>query len=195
VLPISIFIAFFGGKLLADIWYKAPWKRLAKASICLIFAYAAVYPIQLDSLFLGESRFAAEQWINQHFHKGALVETFTPYNLLKYQPRFPPWVRVRSSELAAGTKWQPETGIDQGRLPNLYTGGEAPDYVVLSDFWYGRFLNDVPSDASRVLDDFFLGRTDYKLVATFHVPTLVPIDLTINPRIDIFARAKEKSPN
>jgi Dolichyl-phosphate-mannose-protein mannosyltransferase len=196
VLPISIFMAFFGGKLLADIWYKAPWKRLARASIGLVFAYAAVYSIQLDTLFLRESRFAAEQWINQHFQKGALVETFTPYNLLKYQPRFPPWVRVRSSELAAGTQWQLQTGLDQGRLPNLYTGREAPDYIVLSEFWYGRFLKDERTDANRVVRDLFLGYTDYKLVATFQVPTIVPINLfTINPRIDVFAKTKERNPN
>ena len=60
-----------------------------RAAICLIFAYAALFPIQLDLLFMGESRYAAERWIQEHFEQGALVETFAPHILLKYYPRFP----------------------------------------------------------------------------------------------------------
>jgi 4-amino-4-deoxy-L-arabinose transferase-like glycosyltransferase len=196
VLPISIIIAFFGGKLLAEVWYKAPWKNLTRAAICLTFAYAAVFPVQMDFLLIRESRYAAEQWLQKHFAKGALVETFTPYSLLKYYPRFPSWVKVRSSKLEAGTQWEPlELRADSVRLPNLYTGREAPDYIVLSGLWYERFMNDDMgnTDGRRVLSDLLQGHTDYTLVATFQTPTVVPIDLSINPRIDIFVRTTKAS--
>jgi 4-amino-4-deoxy-L-arabinose transferase-like glycosyltransferase len=194
VLPLSMIIAFFGGRLLADVWDKAPWKTLTRAAICLAFAYAAVFPIQLDLLLIGESRYAAEQWMQEHFKKGALVETFTPDPLLKYHPRFPSWVKVRSSKLEAGTRWEPlESKKDSVRLPNMYTGREAPDYIVLSELWYARFLQDDMADTHgrRVLNELFQGYTEYTLVATFQTPTVVKIDLSINPRIDIFARREQ----
>ena len=77
-------------------------------------------------------------------------------------------------------------------LPNLYTGREPPEYIVLSKFWYGGLLASEAehTDEARVLNDLFEGRTDYSLAATFETPTLVPIDgLSINSRIDIFARS------
>jgi 4-amino-4-deoxy-L-arabinose transferase-like glycosyltransferase len=193
VLPISIIIAFFGGKLLAEVWDGTQRKSLARAAICLAFVYAAIFPIQLNLLFLGESRYAAERWMHEHFEKGALVETFTPYPLLKYHPRFPSWVKVRSSKMQSGTLWEPlESGADATRVPNVYTGREPADFIVLSEFWYKRFLGGrmASNDAKRVLSDLFNGRTEYALVATFHVETIVPINLTINPRIHVFARSK-----
>jgi Dolichyl-phosphate-mannose-protein mannosyltransferase len=198
VLPISIIIAFFGGKFLAELWYGGPWKRLMRAAICLAFTYAGLFPLQLNFLFMAESRYAAEQWIQEHVEKGALVETFTPVSLLVYSPRFPPWIRLRSSKLEAGTRWEPEARIDRAHVPNIYTGRDAPDYIVLSRSWYGRFLTNesAASDESQVLSDLFENRTDYTLVATFQTPLLVPIDLKnlhINPRIDIFARTRSGS--
>jgi 4-amino-4-deoxy-L-arabinose transferase-like glycosyltransferase len=194
VLPISVIIAFFGGKLLAELWYKSPWKSLTRAAICLAFTYAAVFTIQLDLLLMADPRYAAEQWIQEHFEQGALVETFVPYTLHSYYPRFPSWVKVRSSKLEAGTQWEPlGSKANKAHLPNLYTGREAPDYIVLSGLWYKRFMRDnmVDTDAGRVLSELFHGHTDYTLVATFQTPTVVPIDLIINPRIDIFAKVKK----
>jgi hypothetical protein len=196
VLPIAIIMAFFGGKLLAELWYKAPWKSLMRAAICLVFAYAALFPIQLDLLFMGESRYAAERWIQEHFEQGALVETFAPHILLKYYPRFPSWVKVRSSKIEAGTQWEPQViKADEVNLPNLYTGREDPDYIVLSGLLLEKFMDDKlkDTDQGRVLSALFQGRTHYTLVATFKTHTIVPIgmDLPVNPRIDIFERTKK----
>jgi hypothetical protein len=187
-------MAFFGGKLLAEFWYKGPRKSLMRVAICLAFAYAALFPIQLDLLFIGESRYAAERWIQEHFEQGDLIETFAPHPLLKYYPRFPSWVKVRSSKIEAGTYWEPlVTRADMVGIPNLYTGREAPDYIVLSGLLYGQAMDDEMkgTEQGQVLSDLFQGRTDYALVATFKTPTIVPIDLTINPRIDIFKRTNK----
>ena len=191
VLPMGIIMAFFGGKLLADLWYTGPWMRLTRAAISLAFAYAAAFPMQLDILYLKESRYAAEQWMQEHFRQGAIVETFAPYVLHKYYPRFPSWVKVQSSKLESGTQWEPQA-LNRVRLPNLYTGREAPDYIVLSGKWYERYLKAraADTDQARVLRELFQGSTGYTLAAAFKTPTVVPIwTLPINPRILIFERA------
>ncbi len=74
-LPIGIFLAFFGGKLLADLWQQTRWKTLTRAAICAVVAYAALFPVQLDYLLLRGSRYQAEQWMQQHLPQGAIVET------------------------------------------------------------------------------------------------------------------------
>jgi len=189
ILPIAIIMAFFGGKVLADIWHRASFKVWVRTAICLIFAYAAFFPIHLNILLMQDSRYAAAEWMEKHFSEGDIVETFTPYVARRYNPRFPSWVKVRSSKLEAGTKWE-IYAIKKVREPNLYTGDEPADYIVLSEFWYRRFLEAeyAGSDHARVLDDLFEGRMGYTQVATFKSPEVVPIDLAVNPQILIFAR-------
>ena len=192
VLPIGIILAFFGGKLLADIWHSGPWEKLRRGAICLAFIYGGLFPAQLDLLLMGrESRYAAEQWIQQHFRKDAIVETFAAQNVrLGWDyPRFPHWIKVRRSKLEAGTQWIPyETPPDEVRFPNLYSGREAPDYIVLSEL-SGRVPRD--SEEEKILTALYQSRMGYALVATFKAPTIVPIRLLpVNPRIDIFERTE-----
>jgi 4-amino-4-deoxy-L-arabinose transferase-like glycosyltransferase len=188
VLPMSIILAFFGGKLLAEIWRRGPWAKLRRVAVCLVFAYAALYPIQLDLLLMGgDSRYAAELWMRERFRRGAIVETFAPsyLHLAWYYPRFPSWIKVRVGKYPPGAEWIPqETSPQKVRFPNLYLGREAPDYIVLKFFpANGNF------DQKSVFSDLFQGALGYTWVATFGTSTIVPIDgLTINPRIDIFER-------
>ena len=166
--------------------------KLRRGAICLAFAYAGLFPLQLDLLFMGgESRYAAEQWMQEHFKKEAIVETFAAHHhhLGWYYPRFPDWVRVRSSKLEAGTQWIPyKAPPDRRRFPNLYEGREAPDYIVLK-----FFDEEANVDQKPVLAALFHGRLGYSLVATFKTLTIVPVNLTMNPRIYIFERT-ENSP-
>jgi Dolichyl-phosphate-mannose-protein mannosyltransferase len=193
VLPIGIIIAFFGGKLLAELWLHGPWEKLRRVAICLVFAYAAFFAIELDLLLIRDPRYSAEQWLQENLGEGAIIETFAPRDTsFKHYPRFPSWVKVRSSKLAAGTEWEiRDSRPDRRIIPNLYMGREPPDCIVLSNYWYRELLIPEAENTAeaRVLQDFFQGRTDYTLRATFETPTLVPIHgLPINPRIDIFVR-------
>ncbi len=192
VLPIGIIIAFFGGKLLSEVWQQGPWQKLRRVAICVAYAYAALFAVQLDLLLLRDPRYAAEEWLQERLKPGDLIETFSPSDtFFKHYPRFPIWVKVRSSKLQSGTQWEIRE-TEHKMLPNLYTGREPPEYIVLSKFSYGGLLalKAEHSDEARVLNDLFEGRTDYSLAATFETPTLVPIDgLSINSRIDIFARS------
>jgi hypothetical protein len=101
-------------------------------------------------------------------------------------------VKVRSSKIEAGTDWEVrKIRADRKTLPNLYTGRENPDYIILTKYWYSRFMTPAAenTEQARVLTDFFEGRTEYTLVASFETPTFVPVNgLPINSRIDIFAK-------
>jgi hypothetical protein len=196
VLPIGIIMAFFGGKLVAEVWRQGPWTKLRRVAVSLVFAYAGLFAIQLDFLFINDPRYAAERWLQENLSEGAIVETFAPRDtFFKHYPRFPSWVKVRSSKLEAGTQWEiRETKPEKKMLPNLYAGRETPDYVIFSSYWYERLLRPEAenTEQARILKDFFEGRTGYALVATFATPTFVPMDhLPVNPRIDIFVRPNQ----
>ncbi|PON09941.1 hypothetical protein C2W62_52760, partial [Candidatus Entotheonella serta] len=77
--------------------------------------------------------------MQKHVKNGDIIETFAPYRFHKYYPRFPHGTRIRSSQLELGTQWVP-IPIDEVRMPNLYMSREAPDFIVLSDLWYHRFI-------------------------------------------------------
>jgi hypothetical protein len=86
-----------------------------------------------------------------------------------------------------GTEWMPHvTRPAQVRFPNLYLGRETPAYIVLS------FLRGQEAGMPRggLLTDRFQNCLGYTLVATFKVPTIVPILLHMNPRIDVFERTE-----
>ncbi len=193
VLPLGIVLSFFGGKLMADLWGRSAtgWRRLARAAIVLVFAYEAVFAIQLDYAIGRDSRYAAERWLAEHTRPGAIVETLTPPTLYNYYPRFPSCVKVRGSRLEAGTAWDVRVpSRDRVQMPNLYSGRGDPDYIVLSEIWYYRFLEDPETREAEVLRELFRGDLGYRAVAYFYTPTLVPIrELFMNPRILIFEKA------
>jgi hypothetical protein len=182
LIPVTIIMAFFGGRLLAEIWDWGARQRLLRVAVCLVFVYAALFPIQVDLLMLyGESRYAAERWMRQHMPPGTLVETFarSHLHLCWFWPRFPSWVKVRTSNFATSNQWEPRViKPEKIRLPNLYQGKESPDYIVLSSG--DRDL--------RTMSDLYNGRMGYKLVATFKASPFVPVDLQIDTRIDILER-------
>ncbi len=201
-LPLGIILAFFGGKLLDDLWQWRPWNTLMRAAICLVFAYAALFPIQLDHLFLRGSRYMAEQWMQEHFRDGTVVETFAENHLhLQWgYPRFPSWVKVRYSRVTASTAWEPVPALpDKIRLPNLDFGNrrDAPDYIMISGNQSdGVGLENGVGTTTRdqLIRHLFDGRLDYALVATLKTPTVVPIrSLIVNPYVYIFERRAERA--
>jgi hypothetical protein len=192
VLPIAIVLSFFGGKLLADLWQARPWRMVTRPAIAAAFAYATIFPLQLDLLFLEESRHDAERWLEQHVRAGDIIETFAPpWALGAYYPRFPARVRVRAGRLAEGTRWIAirDEALDP---PNAYFGTEPPDYIVLSDWWYLSFEGSAQHPAeARVLEELFDGRLGYTLVANFKKHERVfLLHLPINPRILVFQQAE-----
>jgi hypothetical protein len=98
VLPIAIVLGFFGGKLLADLWGAKGWRLITRPTIGAVFAFATIFPLQLDLLFLEESRHDAERWLEQHARAGDIIETFAvPYAIEAFYPRFPAGVKVKAA--------------------------------------------------------------------------------------------------
>ena len=194
VLPIGIIMAFFGGKIISEVWQQGPWQNLRRVAVCLVFGYAAFFVVQLDWLFLNDPRYAAEKWLQEHLRKGAIVETFAPQDsFFKHYPRVPTWVKVRSSKLEAGTNWEVRNiRPDRQTLPNHYAGREDADYIILTKYmtdWYGGWMENTKQ--AQILKDLFEGRTAYALAASFTTPTfLLLYELPLNQRIDIFAKRK-----
>lgn len=202
VLPIALVMSFFGGKVLADLWSgdvgrNAPRTAIAAAARAVIvaaFLYAAAIAVQLDVLLLKDPRYAAERWLERNTEPGAIVETLAlPYAVETWYPRFPAHVRVRSSRLAEGTRWAPNPESDRLDLPNVYFGREAPDYIVLSEPWYRRFLKGRARSETRVLRELFGGRLGYVEVADFKTPALMDFRQFVNPRVLIFKKSDSDS--
>ncbi len=186
-LPLGLILIFFGGKLLADLWSQENRRAMLRPMVALTFAWAAIAAFQVDILFLRDSRYAAEAWIQREIPKGAIVETFAPsyLHLYWYYPRFPLEVKVRNGNIESGLQWEAlPIRPDKKRLPNLYMGNEAPDFVVLKTL----DTEVLKPEMQALYDTFFEERAGYTHVATFQTKTWVPIHLPMNPRIDIFAR-------
>ena len=82
--------------------------------------------------------------------------------------------------------------MDKLRMPNVSEGREVPDYIVLSEEWYSRFLTVRAANTAeaQVLRDLFRGGLGYSLVAEFKTATFVALTgLPVNPRILIFEKA------
>lgn len=193
-LPVAILLAIPAGKLLDDVWVKARWPA-ARLGFVVVFLPAAILCIQLDALFLRDSRYAAERWLEARAREGDTVETFAPPSeTATYYPRFPKGVEVRRSRLAAGAAWAARP--ERPDLPNAGTGTDPPDYIVLSEFWYRQFERGDPADPdTRALKALFRGQLGYALAAEFKTVPFVPLrDLLLNPRILIFRRTSNARP-
>ena len=191
-LPVAILLAIPAGKLLDDVWVKMRWPA-ARLAVVVAFLPPAALCIQLDVLFLRDSRYAAERWLEERTREGDTVETFAPPSeTATYYPRFPERVEVRRSRLAAATTWAARTG--RRDPPDADTGTDLPDYIVLSEFRYGQVERGDPADPdSRALKALFGGRLGYALAAEFKTVPFIPLrDLLLNPRILIFRRTSNE---
>ncbi len=199
-LPIGMILAFFGGKLLADLWQQTRWQGLTRAAVCGVLAYVALFPIQLDYLLLRGSHERAEQWMQAHLPKGAIIETlaFDHQHLNWAYPRFPAWVKVRYSRAKTPTMWESAPILAKHvRLPNLYRGAEAADYIIVGENKSEDVAlqhQPVKTTRDQIIQNLFAERLGYTLVATFKAPTIVPIRyLPVNQTLYIFERKRELS--
>ncbi len=129
-------------------------------------------------LITRDPRYEAKDWLEERLKREQLLVSVSPSDtFFKHYPRFPIWVKVRSSKLQSGTQWEIRE-TEHKMLPNLYTGREPPEYIVLSKFSYGGLLAPEAehSDEARDVKHLLEGRKDYSLAVTFETPTLVRIE-------------------
>ena len=85
--------------------------------------------------------------------------------------------------------------VDQDGFDRSRAGLEPrrPDFLVVSDLYYGRYESDPTSTAGRFYADLLAGRSNYDEVATFKqglLPWSDPQPEYINPMIRIFQRQR-----
>src|SRR3990172_7603254 len=126
----------------------------------------------MDVGLLWDSRYVAEEWMAHHLPAGAVVGSEGEST---YLPRFP-----------KGVTMVPVRMTTDGPVAE----GDAPDYLVLSDAHYRRYLRRAAFRPA--MERLLAGELDYQPLAVFQqqrlpVTGLIP---TVNPRIVIMQRRR-----
>lgn len=168
VLPVVFVVAILGGVGGAAIWNRG--RTLARAAVAVTVAVVALYGTSMNLGLVWDSRYAAESWLASHVPPGALVGTNGEG---VYLPRVPAALRTVAVDVTqAGLRYD----------------GPAPEYLVLSDAYYARYLRRAA--VRPVFLELLQGDGGYERVATFHRSDLPATDLIpgLNPRIVVMRR-------
>ena len=117
VLPVYLLLTWQAGKFAADLLdYRKIPKFVTATAMFLLLAHSFLYGFSVDLLFLRDSRYAAEQWMEKNIPKHAVIAALKPeYSL----PRFPATAKIRH------VRPTPKDNI----IGNL--GLEGDDYLVI----------------------------------------------------------------
>jgi len=168
VLPLVFVLAILGGVGGAAIWRRGG--VAARAAVAATVAVVALYGTSMNLGLVWDSRYAAESWLAKHVEPGAVVGTNGEG---VYLPRVPTSLRTVPVDVT-------EDG--------LRYDGPAPDYLVLSEAYYARYLRRAA--VRPVFVGLLQGDGGYERVATFHRSHLPATDLIpgLNPRIVVMRR-------
>lgn len=212
VLPIVPFLILSGGLFIFHAWQgRKIWRTIVSIVVGGIIVYSLAFTFLNIRCFNHDTREIATQWIAKHVEEGSRVEV---YSSKAYLPRFSEQVSVhrispnfvvesiryeqfRKSRL--GVQLLGEADDDYGRGDNRseFTlgalGQRNPDYIVLSSFYYTRYLRGKGSGSETPyseLDMYFRqlvrGKTGYTIVATFQKDGMQSFYL--NPTILVLER-------
>jgi len=172
VMQAVLVLAFFAGPVLASLWTLGVKRsRALAAAVLLIWGYSFVYGVEVNSLLVGDARYAAEAWLERSAAPTATVEAFSGPT---YLPRFPRHMTVRQSAMTATEL----AGLDE----------RSPDLIVLSSAFSLRFREG--TEAGELLARLLRGDFGYRPVQTFRREPLVSPRLFagLSPEIVILAR-------
>ena len=148
VLPLSLVLGLFGGRLLARGLRSPPPLRTAAAVLAVaVFSYSLIYAASVDRLLTHDSRYAVEGWMARNVPPGALVAAIGP---LGYLPRLD------------GLHWRP-LGPSVARVVQV-----RPDYVVVNADYAARA--DPGTGERELYDALFAGRLGYRLAHRERTP-------------------------
>lgn len=168
VLPVVFIVAILGGVGGAAVWNRGG--GLARAAVAATVALVTLYGTSMNLGLVWDSRYAAESWLASHVEPGALVGTNGEG---VYLPRVPAALRTVAVDVT-------QTG--------LRYDGPTPEYLVLSDAYYARYLRRAA--VRPVFLELLQGDGGYERVATFYRTHLPATDLIpgLNPRIVVMRR-------
>jgi hypothetical protein len=176
--------------------------------LILILGLSLVYSVELDQQFMHDSRYAARDWIVTNIPSGTLIGSFAG----RYEPVLPVKNISAPNELFTGQKVSatlPQytvlrlssgTRSENAENINKLITEKSPQYIILSDDYYGRYFDDyrfVEGDHSsqsffestQLFSELLDGEAGYRVVAEFKEVTLTDIPVSfVNPKITILKR-------
>ena len=134
------------------------WFKLFAA---VVMIYSVLYIFVADAKFAGDSRYPAAQWLKENLKPGETIEAYGRYN-----PPLPDGIKVYTPPVEGiiESPKENETQAFDAYLNAL--GTRNPDYIVLSSFYYDRYLVDpIPFHArTEYFSDLLEEKGDYKIV-------------------------------
>jgi hypothetical protein len=96
VLPISLLLAFPGGRLLGALAAPGRLAALRRVAVAALFGYSLLYAASVDTRLLADSRYAVEAWVREHAPSPQAARSAVGVGRRKHVPRFRwiPWDRV-----------------------------------------------------------------------------------------------------
>jgi hypothetical protein len=185
LLPQALALSVYAGSAidaLAFGWSSRPMRAIGKLVATVAVACAVYLCVSVDATLLGDPRYAAEAWLEEHVAPGDVVET---YGLNVYLPRFPASSRVLRVGPEPVDKRNPIPGIEEVQGPFNQARARGARYIVVSTGWVWRYIARWPSygpgrqkppvfqrstadkQATDWFDGLVAGDQGYKLVREF----------------------------
>ncbi len=209
VLPLAVFASMLAGISLAALAQAGRRAMFRRPFAAAAVAFMMLYGWDVNRMFAGDGRYAAERWIVENVKEGATIEV---YQRPTYLPRIPGSYVVRNIDFA-------ERDVDSFQQ-------RRPDYVVLSsagisgvsveykEDWAsddvapedyepsqigpgGEVMNYARRGNTDFLDRLTAGSLGYVEAARFHVNPWIdrPLIQSLNPEIKIYKRAAPSGDN
>ncbi len=204
VLPVVPFLILCTSMAFEDALSRLRSWRIPLAAVLILMAgYTTVMTCQSIRWFGSDTRETATQWMEKYVRKEAQVEV---YAYLAYLPRFPNGLQVNRLALdfipeseqyelyRQGQTTETDSRVETKNSPDLFTREALlerdPDYIVLSSFYFERYIQ---TDKYPALRDYFReligGGSGYREVFRVQNPQMQAF--YVNPAIVILKKEGE----
>ncbi|MFT4571083.1 MAG: hypothetical protein ACI8TX_002533 [Hyphomicrobiaceae bacterium] len=207
VLPLAVFASMLAGISVARLAQEGRRATIRRPLAVAAVLFMMLYGWDVNRMFSGDGRYAAEAWIRNNVEQGAIIEV---YQRPTYLPRISTEYSVRNIDFTERDvdgfrKRQPDyvvlssagiSGVTVEYKEDWATDEEAPDDYDPSQIGPGgQVMNYSRRDNTEFLDRLIEGSLGYVEAARFSVNLWIdrPLIQSLNPEITIFKRAASTS--
>lgn len=199
IVPMVPLFAVFSGGFLSYTLSKQRFRKPVAVVVAMVFLFSLIYTGAAMHQFETDSRVKASSWIESNMESNATVDVYTTHH---YLPGFPDDSRISRHPIFL------EKNIDNLDTATDRISCGAPDYVVLSQFHYRRYIQhpDAYPRATEFFTDLLEEKNGYTTVAEFGPQidpqsstetairnSMTPQVYAANPRIVILERSKSST--
>jgi len=178
IFPITPVMVIFGGALFGKYLNKNGVMKVSKAPILLcVVVYSFLYSFSVNLILLNDSRYRAERWIEDNITKDSSIGVFS-YS--RYLPNFKKSYKIYYLPVIHDKNTDFDNFLTRFKYQRF-------NYLVLSDMFYGRYLNsDQYLKRKRFYKELLEEKLGYRIIADFKYEAILnpPVDFA-NPRIVI----------